>query len=110
MKFKSFLFSFSLLLFISSNSQAGEFWSGKTNIKTLYPSDTGYVFNVNYSNSLSTCDGGSRFSISLTSPNYQALVSTLMAAFFSGKEISIHVYDNQGTSCSPALDRFIVYP
>lgn len=108
MKIVSALWVISIIL-LPSLCQAEEFWSGKTNITTLYPTSQTYVFNVTYSNPLSTCDNGTRFSIPPTNPNYTALVSTLVSAFMAGKQININV-DSQSANCQPTINRFIVYP
>lgn len=97
-------------ILLPSISQAAEFWSGLTTITTLYPTPSNYIINVSYTNALSTCNNGSRFSIDITNPNYNALVSTLIAAFMAGKKINFNVDDSQGASCSPYINRFIVYP
>jgi non-ribosomal peptide synthetase component E (peptide arylation enzyme) len=89
--------------------QAEQFWSEKTKITYLYPTSENYVFNVSYSNPLSTCDNGTRYSIALTNPNYNSLVSTLISAFMAGKEILINI-DSQAANCQPTINRFIVYP
>lgn len=89
--------------------QSAEFWSGKTTITHLYPMSNMYVFNVTYSNPLSTCDNGRRFSIDMANPNYNALVSSLVAAFMAGKEIDFNVDDAQGSGCAPSINRFFIY-
>lgn len=90
--------------------QSTELWSGKTVITDLYPTSGQYIFNVSYSNPISICDNGTRFSISMSNPNYNALVSSLIAAFMAGKEINFNVQDAQGSGCSPEINRFIIYP
>jgi len=90
-------------------SHSVEIWSGKTTITNLYPTSGSYIFNVTFSNVLSTCDQGKRFSIHTTNPNYNALVSSLVAAFMAGKQINFNVNDSQGSSCYPEINRFIVY-
>lgn len=98
-----------LLLTLPLVSHSAEIWSGRTKIVHLYPTSYNYIFMVNFSNALSTCDSGKRYSIAQTNSNYNALVSTLTAAFMAGKEISFNVNDDQGNNCAPIINRFIVY-
>jgi len=90
---------------------SAQVWSGETTITKLYPTSTDYIFNVSYSNSVSTCDGGTRFSIRKTySDNYNALVSSLIAAFIAGKKITFVFDDSQAANCFPYIDRFQILP
>lgn len=93
-----------------SNLYAGEIVSSYTTVTQLYPMSDGYLFDTEYSNVLSTCEGGKRWSISTTIEDkyFQAQLSSLLAAFMANKEIRIIVNDDQGPSCYPVIDRFQV--
>ena len=108
MKFIKILLA-SALVSLPSICQPAEFWSGETTVTHLYPTSNMYVFNVTYANSLSTCDNGRRFRIDMANPNYNALVSSLLAAFMAGKKINFNVDDAQGSSCEPSINRFFIY-
>lgn len=86
-------------------------WSGKTKIKWLYPSQSGYHFGTtDYANKdLSTCDAGTRFHIPLDHPNYEAMVSSLIAAFAVEKDVNINIDGEGGELCSPSINRMFVY-
>ncbi len=86
-------------------------WSGKTKIRWLYPSTGGYAFSTqDYQNTeLSSCDSGTRFLISIDHPNYNAMVSSLIMAFASDKEVNINIDGEKGKSCSPTINRMFVY-
>lgn len=58
---------------------------------------------------LSLCDGGKRFVITKSHPNYEVLVSTMLAAFMSDKEISFNIDSGQQPTCSPTINRFLLY-
>lgn len=87
-------------------------WLSPHNIRLLYPSTSGYVFAIDYSYpEYSSCDNGGRFLISIDHPNYEAMVSTLIAAYLSGDRITLNV-DSEGLSgpvCGPTVNRFMVY-
>ena len=86
-------------------------WVGFTKVTHLYPTSNSYIFLVEEKHpELSSCDLGRRFSIALDNPNYDALVSSLLLAFASGKEVYINV-DGEGPNlptCSPTINRFMV--
>ncbi len=86
---------------------AAEFWSDTTRITSIYPHAGGMTFNVQYSNPLSTC-GGTRWVVPIGSPNYAAIVASLMLAHGSDKPIQIHVED-QPAPCEPVVDRSVVF-
>jgi hypothetical protein len=86
-------------------------WVGYTKVLNLYPTSTTYIFIVDAKHpELSSCDLGRRFSIALDNPNYDALVSTLLLAYASGKEVYINVNgaDYNGAVCSPTINRLMV--
>jgi len=84
-------------------------WSGNATINTLYPTTDGLTFMTSYVNTeLSLCDGGKRFKIAKTHPNYDVMVSTMISAFMSGKEISFNIESGQQPSCAPAINRFLL--
>ncbi|WP_394203730.1 hypothetical protein [Marinagarivorans algicola] len=100
----------SLSLMLSSVAMADP-WTGKTKIKWLYPAASGFHFGTQeYANSdLSSCDHGTRFHIPLDHPNYNALVSSMLAAFAADKQINININGEEGKSCSPSINRFFVH-
>lgn len=106
MKRKLALFAFAM----SAGFAFGDniIWSGYTNISGLYATQGRLIFNTEYSNELSTCDGGKRFSFAFLADDYETQVAVLMAAFFSGKQINMAFDDEQGATCSPIINRFRV--
>jgi hypothetical protein len=88
---------------------AADFWTGTTTITRLYPQSSGGMYFVTaYTNTAaSTCDGGSRWQLPMTAPNYNAQVAALMLAFSQGLLVNLHVPD-QAPTCAPEIDRFHV--
>jgi hypothetical protein len=83
-------------------------WSGSVEITQVYPYADGLIFITPYTNTeVSTCDGGRRFSISKSHPNYDVMVSTMLAAFVGGKRISFYINSGQNT-CAPTINRFFM--
>lgn len=96
-----------MLFFVTHAAQA-EFWSGQTKVTKVYPYNDGLIFFTQYANTeVSTCDRGTRFSISKSHPNYEVMVSTLLAAFMSDKSLTMNVAST-APSCMPTINRFIV--
>jgi hypothetical protein len=90
-----------------ASAQAGELWSPNVKITGVYPHGTGFTVYTEYVNAaFSTC-GGNRYSVSLSNPNYKALVATLLVAASSGKSIQMH-FDSDAPTCEPVFDRFIM--
>ncbi len=58
---------------------------------------------------ISTCNVGTRFSIDKSHPNYTILVSSMIAAFMSGKEINFNITSGQQPTCAPVINRFLIY-
>lgn len=84
-------------------------WVGYSKISYLYPTSAGYAFLLQVSlPERSLCDEGRRFSIPLSHPNYNAMVSSLMMAFASGKSIKINLVTGEAPTCSPSVDRFFI--
>lgn len=84
-------------------------WHGYTKVTHLYPAKFGYIFLVDSPlTDYSSCDNGKRFMIDLNHPNYEAMVSTLLLAYAAGKDVHINLEDRTSTTCSPAIDRFMV--
>jgi hypothetical protein len=74
----------------------------------MYPAADGLYFISIYKNtSLSTCDGGGRWFIASSSPNYQVMVATLLTAFASGKQVNLNITVNN-PQCAGVVNRFIV--
>ncbi|MBW8184269.1 hypothetical protein [Shewanella nanhaiensis] len=95
------------LCFVSNFAQA-QFWSSNTKITKVYPYTDGLIFFTEYRNSdVSTCDGGTRFSIDKSHPNYEVMVSTLLAAFMSDKTMTMNV-SSTTRACAPHINRFLV--
>lgn len=97
------------VIFVSSVCVADP-WISSVKVVQLYPSSEGYIFIINDGAlpELSTCSDGKRFSIALTHPNYDAMVSTLIFAFASAKTINLNLVSNQAPTCSPTIGRFSV--
>ncbi len=85
-------------------------WSEQAKITMLYPYDEGLIFVTSYKNpEISTCNDGARFSINKSHPNYTILVSSMIAAFMSGKEIKFNITSGQQPTCKPVINRFAIY-
>jgi hypothetical protein len=84
-----------------------EFWTTNTTVTHIYPAAGGFVFLTAYSNTVSLCDQGRRWSIPSSAPNYKAQVASLLLTFSQGLPITLHVID-QSPTCEPVVDRFIV--
>jgi hypothetical protein len=98
-----------VILFFSSMIHADP-WSTITKITNLYPYNSGLAFMTGYKNeSLSSCDGGTRFSISKIHPNYEVMISSMMAAFMADKAIKFNIHSGQSKNCHPTIDRFVIY-
>lgn len=79
-------------LMCSALAQGEEIWSGRTKITHLYPTPSSYIFKTSYSNtSLSSCDNGTRWYISKSYENYDAMVATLLMAFAAGYDIDMNI-------------------
>ncbi len=95
------------LLFVGSS------YAGTINLEGhltyVYPTETAFVITYETeSNAISTCNGGKRFSIALSHPNYDALVSTVLAAHFADREVRIYVEDTQSPACAPLIRDVLV--
>lgn len=78
-------------------------------ITKLYPYDGGLIFYTSHSDTtVSSCDGGTRFAIFDSSPNYQVKTSMLMAAFMANKKILFRYDSDQTKRCEASANRFIV--
>ncbi len=85
-------------------------WSGRVEITSLNPYEGGLIFITSYENAeISTCANGARFSIDKSHANYTILVSSMIAAFMSGKKINFKISSGQQPACSPKIDRFFIY-
>lgn len=94
---------FAFTTFVNAGS-----WSSTVNVTKLYPYNGGLIFNTDYVNTnISTCDNGTRYSISIDHPNYQVLASAMMAAFMAGNKVVFNIND-QNPSCMPTINRFMV--
>lgn len=89
-------------------ARAAEIWSDWTTITMLYPASGNFFFNTAYANtSLSTCDGGTRWTISSSYPEYKTLVAVLTAAFMAGKEVTLNI-TVAPAACAGQVNRFVV--
>lgn len=89
----------------------GETWvdSPYVAINKIYPTDAGLAFHPDYKDTtVSSCDSGSRFIISLTAVNYNVKASVLLAAFMAGKKVLLRYDADQVKACSAVVSRFIV--
>ncbi|GLX85932.1 hypothetical protein tloyanaT_21840 [Thalassotalea loyana] len=99
------LFSFG---FLSCSVQCGT-WVNNVKIEALYPTTAGLVFIVDAPNlSLSNCDGGRRYIIPMSHPNYDVLSSSLLLAFSMDKDTNINVDDVESPICQPTINRIYV--
>jgi hypothetical protein len=98
-----------ILAFVTAmQTHAAEQWSGDTRIEQMYPAADGMYFITLYKNTaLSTCDGGGRWFIASSSPNYQVLVASLLTAFTAGKQLNLNITVNP-PQCAGVVNRFIV--
>ncbi|HHF2890005.1 TPA: hypothetical protein ACVO0J_004854 [Vibrio diabolicus] len=104
------ILAFTLLVLLAPTVYAvGWKWSGYVYIQKVYPSSDGLNFFPNYKDdSVSACDGGSRFILPLSTPNYEVKASALIAAFMANKKVTIAYNVKQTKSCSAIVDRFMV--
>src|SRR5690606_11605535 len=99
---------FIIFFLIFSTAATAEPWSEMADVTTVYPHTEALIFVTTYVNTqISTCDNGRRFSISKDHPNYDVMVSTMLAAFMGSKRITFHIESNQ-QDCQPTIDRFRV--
>ncbi|WP_341660213.1 hypothetical protein [Vibrio sp.] len=97
------------LLTFSCAVNAGP-WSGEAKIRSLYPATGGLIFFTDYKDeSISSCDGGTRFVISKDHPNYQVMVSSMMAAFVADLKIKFFIEPGQTRKCEPIVTLLQVY-
>ncbi len=90
-------------------SSSSAFWSPWTQVTTLYPNNAGLIFNTAAVETIqSTCDGGSRFFLPATHPNYHVLAGIIIMAFNNQTEITIHLDENESPSCARVIDHFRV--
>jgi len=102
-------FVLAMTLFFSSAVYADP-WSTVSKITSLYPYSDGMIFRTGYKNeSISSCDGGVRFSISKAHPNYDVMVSSMMAAFMADKKIKFYIDSGQSKVCEPTINRFMIF-
>jgi len=96
---------------LSIFSVQGDVWSDSTKINAIYPSTGGLSFLTDeYSNTqLSRCDGGKRFFISRSHPNYEVMVSSLTTAFAAEKNVKLYIDKIDPTPCGASIDRFFVF-
>ena len=106
---KGFVLGISIF-FATGIAQAAEVWTDYTQIEFLYPTSTGFNFITSYSNSLSTCNDGKRFTFDRNASDYNMLVSSLISAFMAGKEIQMVFSDTQPAACAVVVGRFKVAP
>ncbi|WP_061032630.1 hypothetical protein [Vibrio splendidus] len=108
---KNLILTAGLALITSMAAHSATTWkkSPYIDIKHLYPHDSGLIVLVDYKDeNVSSCDNGSRFSISITDKNYSLKASALVAAFSSNKKVSL-IYDpQQSKQCDANINRFIV--
>lgn len=98
------------MAFAALPAASAELWSSWTKIAMIYPAADGMHFmTATYSNAaVSTCDHGKRFVIASNHPNYSALSSALMGAFYASREINFVIADDSKKACSPLINRFQV--
>jgi hypothetical protein len=89
-------------------SAAADVWSGYTEITRVYPTPTQLIFNTTYSNPKSTCEGGTRWRLDSSYPDYSTQVAGLLAAFMAGKQVRIVFQDTQAVQCSPIVNRYVI--
>ncbi|WP_265462775.1 hypothetical protein [Aeromonas salmonicida] len=105
--FRKVMLAVSLIPVIASAEQ----WIGYTKITALYPANDGMVFLVAEPHpEVSSCDGGQRLQIPLTHPNYNTMVSTLIMAFTTSKEVYLNVSTEKlkVPTCAAPVNRFMV--
>lgn len=86
-----------------------EVWSSETKIKILYPTSGSLIFMTDYRHNLSQCDNGTRFMLDTTAADYSVLASILIAAFMADKPIRFNFNLSQNPTCSPIVNRFMVF-
>ena len=102
-----------MLLALLSAGYLGLAQAGTINIEDtlsyVYPTTGGYTITFNTgSNPISTCNGGKRYAVALSHPNYDAVVSTILAAHVSKEPVRIYVDDTQSPTCAPLISGVLV--
>lgn len=102
----AFLLILGMLFTISAQADP---WHGYTKITHIYPHYSGLNFMVDSPlPEISTCDGGRRFFISKSHPNYDTMVATLMIAFSSNKSVYLNLETRDSPTCAPSINRFML--
>ncbi len=97
-----------ILLLVAANTHSGTI-NIEDHLAYVHPTESGFSLTYeNDSNPLSTCNDGKRFNIALSHPNYDALVSTVLAAHFGNRKVRIYVDDSQPPSCAPLIQSLLV--
>lgn len=106
----STVFSTIVLMGVPIYGSAQEIWSEPSRIVNMYSWHDGTLdFRLEWSNPLSTCDGGTRWRLPITNPGQKTQVAALMLAFSMGKEIKIYIPSDTPSACAPNVNRFFVY-
>ena len=75
----------------------------------VYPQPNAfYIKYDNASHPISTCNSGRRFAVALDHPNYDAIVSTILMAYQSGKKLRVYFSDTQPPACGATVDAVLV--
>lgn len=76
-------------------------WSGVTTITSLLPQTAQLAILVEFSSPYSTCNGGTRFMLDTTKPDYKTQAAALTAAFIANRKIAFMFIDE--TACAPRI-------
>lgn len=97
----------SLFALSSVSALAGDKWVEKDVLDEVYPDSNGLqVVFKSLSSDNSTCNGGRRFVVKRSHDNYDVMVSVLLTAFASGKNVKLNVTD--ASSCAPEIFKVVV--
>jgi hypothetical protein len=107
-KYLQYLLGIGFVYSVFNPVNAGEIWSTWTKVTMLYPASNVLIFYTEYSNSLSTCNSGTRFRLDITNEDYKTQVAVLTMAYATGKEVKVNINDEQEPNCNPIVNRFLV--
>ncbi len=101
------VFAFTVALVACASQARAGYGVNGARIVRLYPHANGYSIILDQSHSKSTCDGGKRFNIVKGHKNYDAMVSTVIAAFMAQKKLNL-VIEDEHSFCAPPINRLQV--
>lgn len=110
MKLRAVLTGLALVIATPGIASAQEGWALERKVSSLYPHANGFTFVLSGDrvNVGSPCEAN-RMILPLSSPNYDAIVSSIITAFTSGYAIDAAYDASSITSCETVVNRVVVY-